>query len=125
MVDRMQHRPRVTPQLKGAECFRQLRSILKFDLPTGIELLVTERTTPVLAIIRSVEVSYEVSLMIPYCKQLGHLEAVDISTVMCVVGRIEDHRGQWPIVDRSGKSARADFPEQAAVSKLQWYVRPP
>jgi len=107
----MHHRPRATPQFEGTECFGQLRSILRFDLPAGIAPLVTEGTTIVLAIIRSAEVSYETSLMIPYYKQLGRLEAVDMSTVMCVVGRIKDHRGRWAIVDRSGKSARADFSE--------------
>ena len=107
----MRHRPRATPQFEGTECFGQLRSILRFDLPAGIAPSVTERTTLVLAIIRGVEVSYETSLKIPYYKRLGRLEAVDMSTVMCVVGHIKDHRGQWAIVDRSGKSARADFTE--------------
>lgn len=107
----MRHRPRVAPQFEGTECFGQLRSIVRFDLPTGIAPLVTETTTLVLAIIRSTEVSYETPLRIPYYKQLGRLEAVDISTVMCLVGRVKDHRGWWAIVDRSGKSARADFTE--------------
>jgi hypothetical protein len=73
--------------------------------------LVTETTTLVLATIRSAEVSYETSLMIPYYRELSHLEIVDMHTVMCVVGRVKDHRGRWAIIDRSGKSARADFTE--------------
>ena len=64
----MRHRPRATPQFEGTECFGQLRSILRFDLPAGITPLVTERTTLVLAIVRSAEVSYETSLRIPYYK---------------------------------------------------------
>ena len=107
----MQHRLRITPQFKGTECFGQLRSILRFDLPTGIAPLVTETTTLVLAIIRSTEVSYEMSLMIPYYRELGHSEAIDMCTVMCVVRRIKDHRGRWAIIDQSGKSVRADFTE--------------
>jgi len=107
----MRHRPRATPQFEGTECFGQLRSILRFDLPAGIAPLVTVTTTLVLAMIRSTEVSYETSLMIPYYKELGRLEAVDVGTVMCIVGRVKDHRGWWAIVDRSGKSARADFTE--------------
>ena len=111
LVDKVRHRLRVTPQFEKTECFGQLRSIIRFDLPAGITPLVTETTTLVLAIIRSTEVSYETSLMIPYYRELGHLEAVDMCTVMCVVGRIKDHHGRWAIVDRSGKSARADFTE--------------
>jgi hypothetical protein len=87
----MQHRPCAGPQFKGTECFGQLRSVLKFNLPVGIALLVTKTTTVVLTIIWSTEVSYETSLMIPYYKELGRLEAADMSTVMCVVRCVEDH----------------------------------
>ena len=111
LVDKMRHKPRVTPQFEATECFGQLRLILRFDLPAGIAPLITEATTLVLAIIRNADVSYETSLAIPYYKELGRLEAVDMSTVMCVVGRIKDHHGRWAVVDRSGKSARADFTE--------------
>jgi len=111
LVDKMRHKPRTTPQFEATECFGQLQSILRFDLPAGIAPLITEATMLVLAIIRNADVSYKTSLAIPYYKELSHLEAVDMSTVMCVVGRIKDHRGRWAIVDRSGKSARADFTE--------------
>ena len=107
----MQYRPRMMPQFEATECFGQLRSILRFDLPAGIAPSVTETTTLVLAIVRSTEVSYKTSLKIPYYNDLGRLEAVDMSTVMCVVGRVKDHRGRWAIIDWSGKSARADFTE--------------
>ena len=111
MVDRMRHKLRATPQFGRTECFRQLRPIIRLDLPTGIAPSVTKVVTLVLAIIRGADASYETSLMIPYYKELGRLEVVDMSTVMCVVGRIKDHCGRWAIVDRSGKSARADFIE--------------
>jgi len=111
MVDKMRHKPRAAPEFEGTECFGQLRSILRFDLPAGIAPLVTGTVTLVLAIVRSADVSYETSLMIPYYKELGRTEVIDMSTVMCIVGRVKDHRGRWAIVDRSGKSARADFVE--------------
>ena len=111
LVDKMRHRRCVAPRFKGTECFGQLRSILRFDLPAGIALPVTKMTTLVLAIIWSTEVAYKTSLMIPYYKQLGCLEAVNMSTVMCVIGCVKDHRGRWAIIDQSGKSARADFTE--------------
>ena len=107
----MRHRPRVTPQFEATECFSQLKSIVKFDLPLGVTPQVTKTMTLVLTLIQSTEVSYETPLKIPYYKELGCLEAVDMSMVMCVVGRVKDHCGQWGIVDRSGKSARADFTE--------------
>ena len=107
----MQHRPRAMPQFEATKCFGQLRSILRFDLPAGIVPSVTKTTTLVLTIVWSTEVSYETSLKIPYYNDLGRLEAVDMSTVMCVVSRVKDHRGRWAIIDQSGKSARADFME--------------
>ena len=107
----MRHRPRVAPQFEPTKYFGQLRSIIRFDLPAGIARPVTRKMTLVLAIIQSADVSYETSLRIPYYKKLGSLEAVDMTTVMCIVGRVKDYRGQWGIVDRSGNSARADFTE--------------
>ena len=77
----MQHRPRTTPQFEATECFGQLRSILRFNLPAGIVPSVTETTTLVLTIVWSTEVSYETSLKIPYYNDLGCLEAVNMSTI--------------------------------------------
>lgn len=105
----MGHKHRATPEFEPTECFGRLKHILKFGLPAGITPLVTETTTLVLAIIQSVEVRYETMLKIPYFNKLGHSEVVDMTTVMCTVGRVKDHRGRWAIIDRSGRSARADF----------------
>ena len=104
----MRHKPCMIPEFEGTKCFRQLRSILRFDLPAGIAPSVTRTVTVVLVIIQSADVSYKICLMIPYYKELGHMEAINMSTMMCLVGHVKDHRGQWAIVDRSGKSARSN-----------------
>jgi hypothetical protein len=40
----------------------------------------------------------------------GALDPVDIKSIQCVVGRVED-RGKWGLVDRSGPLAHAVFAE--------------
>ncbi|KAF9792305.1 hypothetical protein BJ322DRAFT_1016127 [Thelephora terrestris] len=110
LVDKMGHRRYVTPEFEPTECFGRLKYILKFDLPAGITPLVTQTTTLVLAIIQSTEVVYETPLKIPYFDKFGRSEAVDMTTVMCIVGRVKDHRGRWAIVDRSELSSTRLWP---------------
>ncbi|KAI0671051.1 hypothetical protein C8Q78DRAFT_973583 [Trametes maxima] len=50
-------------------------------------------------------------LDIHYYTRLGALEAVDISTIQCLVGRIRD-RGRWAVIDRSGTLSRALYNEK-------------
>jgi hypothetical protein len=88
LVDKMGHRRYVTPEFEPTECFGRLKYILKFDLPAGITPLVTQTTTLVLAIIQSTEVVYKTPLKIPYFDKLGRSEAVDMTTVMCIVRRV-------------------------------------
>jgi len=64
----------------------------------------------VLAIIGTRNTTLETPLKIPYYTEprVATVSAVDVNTLMCLVGRIED-RGRWAIVDRSGDLARAEF----------------
>ncbi|KAI0820673.1 hypothetical protein BC628DRAFT_830689 [Trametes gibbosa] len=48
------------------------------------------------------------TLDIHYYKHLGALELVDITTVQCLVGRVQD-RGCFAIIDRSGSLSRAIY----------------
>ena len=41
---------------------------------------------------------------IPYYKEHGPIEVVDLNLVQCLVGRVWD-RGEWGIIDRSGVMA--------------------
>ena len=85
--------------------------ILVTELPPGIIPSITQCKQVVVAIIDPRETTNETSLNIPYYTEPTKpvaLRAVDMNTVMCLVGRIKD-RGRWAIVDRSGDMARAEF----------------
>jgi hypothetical protein len=53
------------------------------------------------AVMRSVKIDEVDTYGINYYQEMGPLEVVDINTIQCVVGRIQD-RKRWAIVDRSG-----------------------
>jgi hypothetical protein len=61
-----------------------------------------EPTMVILAVIR--EVKTTVKHGIYYYKEFGVDEVVDLNTIQCVVGRVQD-RGEWAIVDRSDSMA--------------------
>ena len=97
---------------KATEYFGQLSTILVTELPSGIIPSITQPKRVVLAIISPRKTTNESSLGIPYYAEPNKVtpRAVDMNTVMCLVGRIKD-RGRWAIVDRSGDMARAEFVE--------------
>ena len=95
---------------KATEYFGQLLSILVIELPQWITPSATRPETRVLAIIGTRDVETETCLDIPYYVRSGRVgvRAVDITTLMCLVGRVNDGR-RCAIVDRSGDMARAEF----------------
>lgn len=41
--------------------------------------------------------------------RLGPVEVVDVGDVVCLVGRVQDHAGNWYIVDRTSVVGKIDF----------------
>lgn len=95
---------------KATEYFGQLKSILAIEIPPGIISPIIQPKTLILAIIGTRDTTTETPLKIPYYTEpkSATVSTVDMATLMCLVGRIED-RGRWAIVDRSGELARAEF----------------
>ena len=108
--DIYEHIPSRKPVFRGTEYFGQLKKILIVELSPATIPSITQPKRVVLAIIGPRETTNETSLRIPYYAEPTKVtpRAVDMNTVMCLVGRIKD-RGQWAIVDRSGDTARAEF----------------
>lgn len=92
--------------------YGQLQHILVLCLAPSSVLRLSKPTTIVLALIRNCAINagetHSNGLDFHYYTQQGRLEAVDITCVQCVVGRIKD-RGEWAIIDRSGSLARAVY----------------
>jgi len=101
------HRPSV---FEATKYFGQLISTLVVELLPGIIPSIPQSKTLVLAIIGTRNTMLETPLKIPYYTEPREatVSAVDINTLMCLVGRIKD-RGRWAIIDRSGDLARAEF----------------
>ncbi|KAI0819220.1 hypothetical protein BC628DRAFT_1333506 [Trametes gibbosa] len=93
--------------------YGQLRNILVIDLgpiPLASPPQLQSSVLMLGTIRRCVIESIHRDLDIHYYKKLGALEIVDISTIQCVVGRVQD-RGRFAIIDRSGSLARAIYIE--------------
>jgi len=68
------------------------------ELLAAPQLQLTNLTTIILAVIQSVKQTLENNIY--YYKEVGVIEAIDLTTVDCVVGRIWD-QGRWAIIDWS------------------------
>ena len=65
-----------------------------------------------LAAIQSLKIVHVPNVPIPFYKQDGIIEVVDLNTVQCVIGRAKQTEGGWyGIIDRSGPLAEAVFTE--------------
>jgi hypothetical protein len=93
--------------------FGQLLYIVVIPIPESIALETKKPETICLMIIRQVKAvlpNAQGILPIPFYSQTGALDPVDIKSIQCVVGRVED-RGKCGLVDRSGPLAHAVFTE--------------
>lgn len=77
---------------KAAKYFGQLKLILAIELPPRIVLSITQPKTLVLTIIGTRDTTTKTSLKIPYYTEpkSATVSAVDMTTLMCVVGHIKD-----------------------------------
>ena len=78
--------------------FGQLNRILLLELLSAQRLNLDRPTTVIVALIREVKATLRNGIY--YYKNFGVDEVVDLSTLQCVVGRIQD-RDEWAIIDRS------------------------
>jgi hypothetical protein len=78
--------------------FGQLNRIFLVELPSAQRLNLDRPTTVILALIREVKATLRNGIY--YYKNFGADEVVDLSTLQCVVGRVQD-RDEWAIIDRS------------------------
>jgi hypothetical protein len=101
-VDRNARYMRRTPDFEEQNFFGQLGRILLLELPPAPKLRLAEPTTIILAVIREVKAKLRDGIY--YYEEFGVDEVVDLETIQCVVGRIQD-RGKWAIIDRSDSMA--------------------
>ncbi|KAF7761920.1 hypothetical protein Agabi119p4_9912 [Agaricus bisporus var. burnettii] len=97
-VDRFARQRRREPEYVPCTYYGQLKRLVVLDLPIIPELKLDSPSTIIIAIIQSMKEALEDG--VSYCQESSVLEAVDLNTLECVVGRVRDGN-RWGIVDRS------------------------
>ena len=89
---------RKTPDFELQNFFGQLHRSLLLELPSAPRLNLDEPTTVILVLIWEVKATLKGGIY--YYKEFGIEEVVDMKTVQCAIGRVQD-RAEWAIVNRS------------------------
>lgn len=80
------------------------------EVPATPDLNIANGETLLLAAIQTIKTLKMPETLIPFYRDEGHVEVVDLNTIQCVVGRVRDaQRDCWGIIDRSGPLAEATF----------------
>jgi len=108
LVDKNARKPRAAPDFAPERCYGQLKDILVVGFPASHVLGVKEETTFILAAIEKCDVYAVNRLEMPVYEKMSAVEVVDITTVQCLVGRIQEGR-RWTIIDRSGAISRSFY----------------
>jgi hypothetical protein len=109
LVDRNARYARRPVVLDSQIFFGQLQHIFVVSLPASLPLRLQQRTTIILAAIRTCSnLRMQSDNGMHYYSREGHLEVVDMECVQCLVGRVKDGN-EWAIVDRSEGCARPVF----------------
>jgi hypothetical protein len=107
-VDTMAHRPRASPVFVPRIFYGQLLHVFRLQVPCLPHLGVSAETI-VFALIQQCNLVTDNNVLkIPYYKQMGTTEVVDLRVVQCAVGRVPD-RGSWAVIDRRGVLGNADY----------------
>ncbi|KAJ8095706.1 hypothetical protein PM082_022964 [Marasmius tenuissimus] len=108
LVDKRARNHRAAPDLTPEHFYGQLKDILVVKFPAAQALGVATESVFILAAIEKCAVCHVNDLEMPVYEKMGALEVVDIGTVQCLVGRIQENR-RWTIIDRSGTISRSFY----------------
>ncbi|KAK1235307.1 hypothetical protein PQX77_001465 [Marasmius sp. AFHP31] len=108
LVDINARNHQAAPEYAPQHFYGQLQEILVVVFPASQALDVPEETTLILAAIERCAVYDANELGMPVYEKMGVTEVVDIGTVQCLVGRIQEGR-RWTIIDRSGTISRSYY----------------
>jgi hypothetical protein len=109
LIDKNARYPKRPVILEPRIFFGQLQHIFVINLMPSPALGLGEKTTLILAAIRTcVDPRMKAENNIYYYSREGHLEVVDMECVQCLVGRVKDGN-EWAIIDRSEGSVRLAF----------------
>jgi hypothetical protein len=113
-IDIHETRRRHAPEYEARTFYGQLQHIYSIRVNLSNCLGIHPAKTVVLAVIHKcpVESDDPNSLHIHYYSQASGMDAVDMDTVQCIVGRVWSQViKQWAVIDRSGRLARGQWDE--------------
>jgi hypothetical protein len=109
LIDKNARYPKRPVILEPCIFFGQLQNIFLINLMPSPALGLGEKTTLILAAIRTcADPRIRAENNIYYYSREGYLEIVDMECVQCLVGRVKDGN-EWAIIDRSEGSVRPTF----------------
>jgi hypothetical protein len=108
LVDIHANNARRMPRFEVKSFYGQLQNILVVHLPATPQLALDSEATLILAGIRQCVVTATNSMGMLFYAKMGPFEVVDMSCVMCLVGRIQTD-GRWAIIDRSSGLQRSYY----------------
>lgn len=118
LVDIHANNARVPSQWQKQPFFGQLQHILKVQLPACPSLNRSDPTLKdtsviLLAGIRtcSLEEHDDLGLNFRFYSVTGGFEVVDMNSVQCLIGRVQD-RGRYAIVDRTSSQNEAEYDDR-------------
>jgi hypothetical protein len=109
LIDKNARYPKRPVILEPCIFFGQLQYIFLIRLMPSLALGLKEKTTLILAAIRTcADARMKSENNIYYYSREGHLELVDMKCIQCLVGRVKDG-SEWAIIDRSSGAVRPLF----------------
>ncbi|KAH7338735.1 hypothetical protein B0J17DRAFT_571663, partial [Rhizoctonia solani] len=107
-VDTMAHRRRANPVFVPRIFYGQLLHVFQVHIPHLPQLNILAETI-IFAWVQQCKIdSYNTTLNIPYYRQMGTTEIVDLRVIQSAIGRVFD-RDNWAIVDRRGVLGNMDY----------------
>lgn len=95
--------------------YGELQQIFRIEVPQSPQLHLDQPQTLFLAAVKDCDTSLSADGFWEF-KSAGKLTVIDLGTIQCVVGRIND-RGKWVIIDRSGDLAHINIGDGGEVSR--------
>lgn len=114
LEDKFARKKKQKPKFVLKTFYGQLTHIYRVHFPQECKAMgITGPTTYILAAIRNCVLSDDDPLLrhldIHFYSRHGGLDVIDITSVQCLVGRVQDLSDEWAIIDRSGSLARAEW----------------
>ena len=96
------------------ESYGQIQHIVTFTIEP-LQSVTTHPTTLVLAVVKPCRIAHYDKNFTPYYNTLSPLEIIDVSYIEMLIGRVEDGKGSWALIEREGEYARLQLADDDEI----------